>query len=109
MKTKTTGKIQLIVGILFLIIILMGGILTFKIVYSENLGKNLEAMAEATNNLKQLNSTDIYGVELVNFVAYMLIEKSIFFTTGALFIINMLIAVILSTILILQGIDKTRK
>ncbi len=111
MKAKTLGKIQLILGVIFLIMIIIGSLYVVKKVYVDNFVWSSKQILDASKDFKELNKDiDITASGHVYQVAAdIIILRTIVSTTGILFITCMLIVIMLSIILIFQGLNKERK
>lgn len=111
MKTKTLGKIQLIIGAIFLIMIIICSVYAVKKGYVDNLLFSANQISAASQDFKELNKdVDVTASgHAYQVTADIIILRTIVFTTGILFIACMLIAIILSIILIFQGLNNAKK
>lgn len=111
MKTKTLGKIQLLIGVIFLIVIIAGSMYAVKEVYADNLLFSAKQIVLAEQNFKELNKNiDMTATGYVfHTTSYLVIIRMVALFTGTLFIMCSIIAVILSIMLIFQGLAKTKK
>jgi hypothetical protein len=109
MKTKTIGKIQLVLGIIFLILVLVSGIIIVKINF-DNFIKGIESVSKEYSQLKNAPNVDLESSGHVFDSAYHgFLGTLIIYTSGALFVMQALTAIILSILLIFQGLDKIKK
>jgi uncharacterized membrane protein len=109
MKTRAIGKIQFAVGIIFLTLILISGAIIVKINF-DNFMKGIESVSKAYNELKNSPNVDLKSSGHVFDSAYHgFLGTLIIYTSGALFVMQVLTAIILSMLLIFQGLDKIKK
>lgn len=111
MKNQNIAKLQLALGTILLIMIIIGSVYAVKKVYMDNFVWSSQQILDASKHFKELNkdvdmtaSGHVYQV-----TADIIILRTVVFTTGVLFIACMLIAMILSMILIFQGLNNVRK
>ena len=111
MKAKTLGKVQLLVGIIFLILIIIGSVYAVKKVYVDNLLFSFKQITAAEQDFKELNKNiDIKATGYAfHFISYIVIIRTIALFTGTLFIMCAIISVMLSIMLIMQGLAKTKE
>jgi|GEM_PF-3337841 len=110
MKAKTLGKIQLIIGVIFLIMTIMCSVYAVKKVYVDNLLLSANQISAAERVFQELNENiDITATGYAfHFTSYLVIIRTIALFTGTLFIMCSIIAVMLSIMFILQGFAKTK-
>lgn len=111
MKTKTLGRIQLIIGVIFLIIIIIGSIFMVKYIYLDYLlVRSANDISKTLNDFKNLSNIDIKtSGHLFDFASYMVILRTTVLTGGILFVMSVLTAIILLIILIGQGLTNIKK
>lgn len=111
MKAKNIGKMQLIIGIAFLILIVIISVFIVKYAFIDNLVLSGNRISDYLQTFKEANPDINMTASGYNFhfVSYLVILKTNWIIAGALFAMCLLIAVMLSLILILQGLKLTKK
>lgn len=111
MKAKTIARIQLILGIAFLILIIASSVFIVKKAFMDNVVWGANQISDAQQAFKEANpSIDMTASGYTfHFVSHIVTMRTIAIMIGALFIMCLLIAVMLSMILILQGLKLAKK
>ena len=103
MNNKSIGKIQIIIGTFFLIISIIGAILTGVLFYN-----GLTGSAEKMINQRTMFEKDSVDIQML--ADHLTIEASIFVSSAVLAIGITLILILISLIMISQGlINKNKK
>ena len=102
------GKIQFYVGILLLLVTIIGSIFIIKNAYIGNFVKGVRSTTDAWEEVNnEINGTNIGIMGHVR--SYVILQGQIFATTSILFITSVLILIILSIMMILQGLANQLK
>ena len=108
MKKKTIGKIQLILGIILLLSAIIGSIFVTKYFYT-NLEDGVQGIAESwSKDFTRLNITSD-DHPMSQLVGNIFVQSRLFRYGTIIFFTNVAIIVILSLILMLQGLYNLSK
>ncbi len=97
------GKIQIWIGCILLLITIISSVTIIKNIYLDNLIHNVQIIRSSWKDVSEKTNGTSIGVA-GHVIGDVIIEATIVKTTGFIFIANILILIVLSIILIMQGL-----
>ncbi|MFH1727889.1 MAG: hypothetical protein ABIA04_05665 [Pseudomonadota bacterium] len=109
MEIKKIGKIQIWIGCIILLITIISSVIIVRNVYFDTLTESVAGMTSVWGDVasRQINGTSI-GVE-GHVISFIVTEATIFKMTLSVFVTCALILVVLSIILITQGLANLNR